>query len=90
MTLVSAVALSDNMMSSQRWLEKGLALLQLLLMASISQAEEPVCKWRGDPESPQLSKDGDIILGGLFSFHSTWINRQETYKHKPMPLQCTR
>uniref|UniRef100_A0A671U6J0 Extracellular calcium-sensing receptor-like n=1 Tax=Sparus aurata TaxID=8175 RepID=A0A671U6J0_SPAAU len=89
LALVSAVALSDNMMSYQRWTEKGWALLQLLLMASVSQAEEPVCRWRGDPESPQLSKDGDVILGGLFSFHSTWINRQDTYKHKPMPLQCT-
>ncbi|XP_041796745.1 extracellular calcium-sensing receptor-like [Chelmon rostratus] len=56
---------------------------------SFSQAEEPVCRRRGDPESPQLSKDGDIILGGMFSFHSSWKDRQHTYMNKPLPLQCT-
>ncbi|XP_041851052.1 extracellular calcium-sensing receptor-like [Melanotaenia boesemani] len=28
------------------------------------------------------------MLGGIFSFHSNWINRQNTYKQKPLPLQC--
>ncbi|XP_034723350.1 extracellular calcium-sensing receptor-like [Etheostoma cragini] len=29
------------------------------------------------------------MLGGIFSFHSSWINRQETYRQKPLPLECT-
>nr|XP_046246130.1 extracellular calcium-sensing receptor-like [Scatophagus argus] len=77
------------MMSTQRWPEQGWALLQLLLAASVSQAEEPVCSRRGDLVNPQLSKDGDIMLGGIFTFHGSWINRQETYLYKPLPLQCT-
>uniref|UniRef100_A0A674PIN5 G-protein coupled receptors family 3 profile domain-containing protein n=1 Tax=Takifugu rubripes TaxID=31033 RepID=A0A674PIN5_TAKRU len=64
------------------------ALLQLLLLVSFSQAEDRVCLQMGDPENPQLSKDGDIILGGIFSFHRSWINRRDTYMHKPLPLQC--
>uniref|UniRef100_A0A3Q1J0T2 G-protein coupled receptors family 3 profile domain-containing protein n=1 Tax=Anabas testudineus TaxID=64144 RepID=A0A3Q1J0T2_ANATE len=60
------------------------ALSQLLLVASFSQAEELVCRQSGDPENPQLSKDGDIILGAIFSFHSSWKDRQETYTHKPL------
>ncbi|XP_049431933.1 extracellular calcium-sensing receptor-like [Epinephelus fuscoguttatus] len=76
-------------MSTKRWPEKGWALLPLLLMAFFSQAEELVCRQRGDPENPQLSKDGDIILGGIFSFHSSWKTRQDNYMHKPLPLKCT-
>uniref|UniRef100_A0A4W6C081 G-protein coupled receptors family 3 profile domain-containing protein n=1 Tax=Lates calcarifer TaxID=8187 RepID=A0A4W6C081_LATCA len=61
----------------------------LFLVVSSSQAEEPVCRQRGDPENPQLSKDGDIMLGGIFSFHSSWKERRDTYMHKPLPLECT-
>ncbi|XP_027136723.1 extracellular calcium-sensing receptor-like isoform X1 [Larimichthys crocea] len=78
------------MTSTQRWPEQGWALLQLLLVASFSQAEEPVCRRRGDPENPPLSKDGDIMLGGIFSFHNKWKNKQDSYMHKPQPLQCYR
>uniref|UniRef100_A0A671U8Y4 Extracellular calcium-sensing receptor-like n=1 Tax=Sparus aurata TaxID=8175 RepID=A0A671U8Y4_SPAAU len=77
------------MTSTQRWPEKGWALLQLLLVVSFSRAEESVCRQRGDPEIPQISKDGDIILGGVFSFHSSWKVIQDAYMHKPLPLQCT-
>ncbi|XP_037533466.1 extracellular calcium-sensing receptor-like [Nematolebias whitei] len=47
-----------------------------------------MCKQRGDPEIPQLSKDGDIMLGGIFYFHSSWKNRENTYTQKPLPLEC--
>ncbi|XP_049432391.1 extracellular calcium-sensing receptor-like [Epinephelus fuscoguttatus] len=29
------------------------------------------------------------MLGGMFPFHSSWKTRQDTYMHKPLPLQCT-
>uniref|UniRef100_A0A4W5M1Y6 G-protein coupled receptors family 3 profile domain-containing protein n=1 Tax=Hucho hucho TaxID=62062 RepID=A0A4W5M1Y6_9TELE len=48
-----------------------------------------VCRRRGGPEYPQLAKDGDIILGGIFSFHSSWQNRELNYTQSPPPLQCT-
>ncbi|XP_033970820.1 extracellular calcium-sensing receptor-like [Trematomus bernacchii] len=59
------------------------------MVASFSQAEESVCTQRGDPEIPQMFKDGDIMLGGIFSFHSSWKNRLDSYMDKPLPLQCT-
>ncbi|TNN46984.1 hypothetical protein EYF80_042809 [Liparis tanakae] len=77
------------MPSTQKWAEQGWALLQLLLVASFSQTKELVCRQRGVPESPQFYKDGDIMLGGIFSFHSSWKDRQDTYNQKPLPLQCT-
>uniref|UniRef100_A0A3Q3GJT1 Extracellular calcium-sensing receptor-like n=1 Tax=Labrus bergylta TaxID=56723 RepID=A0A3Q3GJT1_9LABR len=73
---------------TKRWLEKGWALLLLSWVVYISQAEESVCSRRGDLEFPQLSMDGDIMLGGIFSFHSRWKEGQHTYWHKPLPLQC--
>ncbi|XP_049918763.1 extracellular calcium-sensing receptor-like [Epinephelus moara] len=76
------------MTPTQSWPEQGCALLQLLLVASFSQAEELVCRRRGDPENPQLFKNGEIILGGIFSFHGSWKERKDTYMHKPPPLQC--
>uniref|UniRef100_A0A3Q3B8Q2 Extracellular calcium-sensing receptor-like n=1 Tax=Kryptolebias marmoratus TaxID=37003 RepID=A0A3Q3B8Q2_KRYMA len=70
------------------WPEHGCALLQLLLLVSFSLSEESLCRQRGDPEIPQLSKDGDIMLGGIFYFHSSWKNIENTYTQKPLPLEC--
>uniref|UniRef100_A0A8C6K8G3 Extracellular calcium-sensing receptor-like n=1 Tax=Nothobranchius furzeri TaxID=105023 RepID=A0A8C6K8G3_NOTFU len=68
--------------------KNGCVLLQLLLLVSFSQSEESLCRRRGEPEIPQLSKDGDIMLGGIFYFHSSWRNQQNPYTHKPPPLEC--
>ena len=86
----SGLALLDVIMSTQTQPEKGLALLHLLLVISFSQTQESVCRRRGDPENPLLSKDGDIMLGGFFAFHRRWTSNQDTYMHKPKQLQCTR
>lgn len=81
---------SERMTLTQEWPERSWALLQLLLVASFSQAEEQVCQLTGDPENSQLSKDGDIILGGMFAFHGSWKDRKDTYTRKPLTLECTR
>uniref|UniRef100_A0A8C7QMJ1 G-protein coupled receptors family 3 profile domain-containing protein n=1 Tax=Oncorhynchus mykiss TaxID=8022 RepID=A0A8C7QMJ1_ONCMY len=67
-------------------------MVLLVLVAALSKAEPEglvMCRRRGGPEYPQLAKDGDIILGGIFSFHSSWQNRELNYTQSPPPLQCT-
>ncbi|XP_055369845.1 extracellular calcium-sensing receptor-like [Betta splendens] len=53
-----------------------------------TETEELVCRQRGDAEKPQLSKDGDIIIGGIWPFYSSWKDRVETYTDKPLPVEC--
>uniref|UniRef100_A0A8C6KAF3 G-protein coupled receptors family 3 profile domain-containing protein n=1 Tax=Nothobranchius furzeri TaxID=105023 RepID=A0A8C6KAF3_NOTFU len=66
----------------------GWALLHVLLVSSVAVADEHTCKQIGDIENPQLLKDGDIVLGGLFSFHTNWKEIKENFMEKPKPLQC--
>ncbi|XP_014826135.1 PREDICTED: extracellular calcium-sensing receptor-like [Poecilia mexicana] len=76
-------------MSAGRQPEWRLKLFCLLLASSLSLAEEQTCTHRGDLEDAQLIKKGDIMLGGVFSFHSSWRNSQDDYEQKPRQLQCT-
>uniref|UniRef100_A0A672G8Y1 Extracellular calcium-sensing receptor-like n=1 Tax=Salarias fasciatus TaxID=181472 RepID=A0A672G8Y1_SALFA len=56
------------MAHTQRWPQQGWALLQLYLVVSFSGSEEPVCRYRGDPDSPLLSQDGDIIQMNIVNY----------------------
>uniref|UniRef100_A0A8C6KAV1 G-protein coupled receptors family 3 profile domain-containing protein n=1 Tax=Nothobranchius furzeri TaxID=105023 RepID=A0A8C6KAV1_NOTFU len=76
-------------MTSAKLADQSLGLFYLLLMVSLTHNEELDCRQIGDTEKPQLVKEGDIILGGLFSFHNNWKEKRETYSFKPLPLQCT-
>uniref|UniRef100_A0A8C6KB72 G-protein coupled receptors family 3 profile domain-containing protein n=1 Tax=Nothobranchius furzeri TaxID=105023 RepID=A0A8C6KB72_NOTFU len=79
-------------MHTQRRPDQRCAILELLLLLLVScaQTEETLCRRIGEAEIPQLSKDGDIILGGLFYLHISWKNRENTYTQKPPPLECIR
>ncbi|KAF7218548.1 extracellular calcium-sensing receptor-like [Nothobranchius furzeri] len=63
-------------------------LIKLQLLVSYSQTEDMLCSRMGDPEIPQLSRDGEIILAGFFYFHVSWKTKQNTYTQKPSPLEC--
>lgn len=72
-------------------MEPLVALLHMVIaIMTFSKANKTVCTLRGEPVHPELWKDGDIIVGGVFSFHSSWEIRQLTYSIMPPPLKCIR
>lgn len=48
------------------------------------------CQMIGSPESPLFSKDGDIIIGGVFSIHSRMSRRDLSYRETPGQFRCSR
>uniref|UniRef100_A0A8C4RUA6 Olfactory receptor C family, j1 n=1 Tax=Erpetoichthys calabaricus TaxID=27687 RepID=A0A8C4RUA6_ERPCA len=49
-------------------------VLTLTLLFIPLKAENPACRLHAKPDVPQHSKNGDIIIGGIFSFHITPLN----------------
>lgn len=62
----------------------------VIAMINFSTANEMACSLQGEPVYPQLWKTGDIIVGGIFPFHSSWEIRDLSYVSMPPPLKCMR
>ncbi|KAG7333503.1 hypothetical protein KOW79_003638 [Hemibagrus wyckioides] len=54
------------------------------------RAADPPCSIQGLPNPPQLSKDGDIMIGGIFNFHSKWEQPARTFTSGPKKGECIR
>ena len=68
-----------------------LAVVILWLVQAIeAQSEAPLCKLLGSPESPFLSKEGDVTIGGAFSIHSKITQPLLSFRDTPPRLQCSR
>ncbi|XP_039619203.1 extracellular calcium-sensing receptor-like [Polypterus senegalus] len=63
-------------------------ILALTLFAVFTKAEEPHCKLRGGKEYPVFSKDGDIVIGGIFSFHRNFRAVIPTFRTVPETIKC--
>ncbi|XP_053356795.1 extracellular calcium-sensing receptor-like [Clarias gariepinus] len=62
--------------------------LVLLFPFRLSKGEN--CHILENPASPLLSKDGDVIIGAIFSIHSGTQMQSLSYIEKPQPLICNR
>uniref|UniRef100_A0A3B4XUZ0 Olfactory receptor C family, g1 n=2 Tax=Seriola lalandi dorsalis TaxID=1841481 RepID=A0A3B4XUZ0_SERLL len=67
----------------------GLALVVLLVVFVAAEEEAPFCQILGSPESPLLSKEGDVMIGGAFSIHSKITQPPLSFTEKPTRLTCS-
>ncbi|XP_051779725.1 extracellular calcium-sensing receptor-like isoform X6 [Erpetoichthys calabaricus] len=62
-------------------------LLVVVLYVNFMKAEEPVCSLYDTVDTPFLSKDGDIMIAGIFNIHGN-ENAVASFKSKPNPAEC--
>ncbi|KAL7879153.1 hypothetical protein AOLI_G00101270, partial [Acnodon oligacanthus] len=59
-----------------------------MAIINFSRINGTFCTLRGELLYPQLSKEGDIIVGGILPFHSRWEVTDLSYLVKPPPAKC--
>uniref|UniRef100_A0A8C4S2G4 Extracellular calcium-sensing receptor-like n=1 Tax=Erpetoichthys calabaricus TaxID=27687 RepID=A0A8C4S2G4_ERPCA len=64
--------------------------LTIILLIHLAWTEEPICRLLGRPDKPLLSKNGDIIIGGIFTIHSSTTGIKPTFRTMPETLKCKR
>ncbi|XP_076851101.1 extracellular calcium-sensing receptor-like [Brachyhypopomus gauderio] len=70
-------------------MEPAFVLLHVVMaIINFSRGNGTACTLRGESAYPQLSKDGDIIVGGIFPFHSGWEITDFSYLVTPPTLKC--
>lgn len=67
-----------------------MSFLHTWLLFSQVRAADPPCNIQGLPNPPQLSKDGDVLIGGIFSFHNKWDQQAQTFTTQPEQGKCIR
>ncbi|XP_040902046.1 extracellular calcium-sensing receptor-like [Toxotes jaculatrix] len=66
-----------------------LLLADLLLISLLAvRGGKPVCQTYGTKELSQFSKEGDINIGGIFSFHQTPVSVNPALPVNPGTIQC--
>ncbi|XP_061074371.1 extracellular calcium-sensing receptor-like [Conger conger] len=63
-------------------------LTDILLLVLFSGLGKPVCRPYGAQEFSQFSKEGNITIGGIFSFHLNPVSVDPTLQVNPGRVQC--
>ncbi|KAM9481487.1 extracellular calcium-sensing receptor-like [Clarias gariepinus] len=62
--------------------------LHTWLLFTQVRAADPPCSLLGLHNPPQLSKDGDVLIGGIFSFHVKWDQTTHVFTSGPLQPKC--
>ncbi|GAA6072776.1 extracellular calcium-sensing receptor-like, partial [Tachysurus ichikawai] len=65
-----------------------MSFLHTWLLFTQVRASDPPCIIQGLPNPPQLSKDGDILIGGIFNLHTKWEQPAQTFTSGPKKGEC--
>ncbi|KAK2847754.1 hypothetical protein Q7C36_009436 [Tachysurus vachellii] len=65
-----------------------MSFLHTWLLFTQVRAADPPCSIQGLPNPPQLSKDGDILIGGVFNLHTKWEQPAQTFTSVPKKGEC--
>lgn len=66
-----------------------LLIADLLLISLLAvRGRKPLCQTYGTKELSQFSKEGDINIGGIFSFHQNPVSVNPALQINPGTIQC--
>uniref|UniRef100_UPI0037E97C9E extracellular calcium-sensing receptor-like n=1 Tax=Semicossyphus pulcher TaxID=241346 RepID=UPI0037E97C9E len=63
-------------------------LLRLLLLVLLSGEGDSVCRLQGSAQPPELAQDGDLVIGGIFSFRTGQIYVVDSFQTVPAVRKC--
>ncbi|XP_017564439.1 extracellular calcium-sensing receptor-like [Pygocentrus nattereri] len=69
-------------------MEYFFTILQVIIAMINLTVTNEICSLQGEYVYPTLSKEGDIIIGGIFPFHNSWEISELVYLVKPQPPEC--
>lgn len=63
-------------------------LLILLLLIVLMGTGDSLCRLQGLAQPPELAKDGDLVIGGIFSFRTVQDYVTNTFQMIPELRKC--
>lgn len=67
---------------------EAMPLLKLVFLVLLIRRGKPVCRLQVRAQPPELTKAGDFILGGIFTFRTGFRGSVSTFQALPDPQTC--